>query len=295
MQCTKPIRIQPGRSPTGIKNKFQKEYPEGLEVPCGKCLACRIRSRKEWSLRMLHEMEDHNDSIFITLTYDDAHIPDHQSLSKHHLQLFFKRLRKSISPRRLRYFACGEYGDNTNRPHYHAIIFGLSLGHEDRIHIDESWNLGMIHYGLAEPDSINYVAQYIDKKFTGNLAHEEYTLKNREPVFKLQSMGIGRSYCDTHKDELLDRQCINYRGKTLSLPRYYVKRLGLTNDLAKTRSEELDSQLTETHCGIYATSDQLYYSGDIKDNLLYINSLKKSQLQNDLNLHAKVKLKESKL
>ena len=122
MRCTKPIRLM---------HLNHVEYPDGLLVPCGKCLACRIARRQEWSMRVIHELAGYKDAVFLTLTYSDDHLPDNGSLVVADLQKFFKRLRKQYAKRnngiKLRYYACGEYGDRHGRPHYHAIVCGLSL------------------------------------------------------------------------------------------------------------------------------------------------------------------------
>jgi len=127
MQCTNPVRLFRVRTKFGYKQINPSEYPDGLLVPCGKCMHCRVAKRREWSLRMLHELDEHEDSIFITLTYDEDNVPENMSLRKADLQKFFKRLRKALGDRTIKYFACGEYGDKTERLHYHSIIFGLSL------------------------------------------------------------------------------------------------------------------------------------------------------------------------
>ena len=119
MQCTKPITL----FKVGTKT-----YPLGLEVPCGKCLHCRKKQRSEWAMRLYHELGYHQDSVFLTLTYNDKSLPKNDSLVKRDLQLFFKRLRKALpSDKKIKYFACGEYGDDKECPHYHAIVFGLGL------------------------------------------------------------------------------------------------------------------------------------------------------------------------
>ena len=91
---------------------------------------------------------------------------------------------------------CGEYGDRFGRPHYHAIIFGLSQSKRDKDLISSKWPFGRCYYGSAEPDSIRYVAQYIDKKFSGDLAQTEYDEKKRAPVFRVSSLGLGKAYLE---------------------------------------------------------------------------------------------------
>ena len=113
---------------------------ESLEIPCGKCIGCRLKRSREWAQRCMLELQYHSSAYFITLTYDDLHLPMNEivdndgcivqspvhTLVKRDLQLFMKRLRKN-SRQELRFFGCGEYGDESFRPHYHIIVFGLEL------------------------------------------------------------------------------------------------------------------------------------------------------------------------
>lgn len=118
----------------------EKTWLDWVEIPCGKCEGCRIARSREWANRCMMELEYHDSAYFLTLTYDEEHVPRHwyadpetgeamQSLSleKRHMQLFWKRLRKAFPDDHIRYFMCGEYGSTTFRPHYHAIVFGLHL------------------------------------------------------------------------------------------------------------------------------------------------------------------------
>ena len=113
---------------------------EILQVPCGQCIGCRIDRSRQWANRCMLELQYHDSAYFVTLTYDDLHVPKayypdpdtgeaHQSLTlcKRDFQLWMKRLRKRFSDDKIRFFACGEYGGSTHRPHYHAIVFGLHL------------------------------------------------------------------------------------------------------------------------------------------------------------------------
>lgn len=99
MQCYNPMWLQ----------------KQCMFVPCGCCLGCRVAHAREWSLRLLHELGYWDSAVFLTLTYSDENCP--LSLSKRELQLFWKRLRKAIAPRKIKYFSCGEYGDLYGRPH----------------------------------------------------------------------------------------------------------------------------------------------------------------------------------
>lgn len=289
MDCKKPVRLS-----------------SGLLVPCGRCLACRIQKRREWTLRCLHELEANNhEAMFVTLTYNDDNIPVGQSLRKLHLQQFFKKLRK-LTEKKIRYFAVGEYGDETQRPHYHAIIFGLSFGPKDKNCVMQSWSfcswdnptIRKNSFGIAEPDSIRYVAQYIDKKFTGDLAKIEYDDKGREPVFKLSSKGIGRGYIDKYYEEIKENLKLTLNGVNHSLPRYYINRLDLDISSIQKDAEMVQHKRFKKITGVnHITRDssrderKAYYTKELE----YKRQVQKSRDQHDKNLKSKLNLKRKKL
>ena len=99
MQCTSPFLLK-------------LEDGSIIEVPCNNCLSCKIARQKEWALRMMNEQEYHEHSVFVTLTYDPEHCPE--QIEKRELQLFFKRVRKELEHVKIKYYACGEYGENQN-------------------------------------------------------------------------------------------------------------------------------------------------------------------------------------
>ncbi len=117
------------------------EFQETVQVPCGQCVACRLDYSRQWADRCMLELQYHDSAYFVTLTYNDAHVPMSWSsdpatgeigsrtmtLFKRDFQLFMKRLRKAFPDDHIRYFMCGEYGSKYFRPHYHAILFGLHL------------------------------------------------------------------------------------------------------------------------------------------------------------------------
>ena len=295
MRCKNPVTIK--------KNLDPALYPNGLEVPCGKCFNCRIQKRSEWSLRMLHELDNHADSCFITLTYSDNNLLANRTLAKPHLQLFFKRLRRSLGDVKIRYYACGEYGDKTNRPHYHAIIFGLSLRDEDKLRVMNAWphadwsvpSIRRQSFGLAEPDSIRYVAQYIDKKLSG-VEEKKINGQGRISPFRLCSLGLGGSYCDSNSEQIASGQVLTYRGTPVSVPRYYLKRLGLDTELLKEHAYYTACEEVEKHTGLNIHPDVLKYEY-IDDRLLrsYLKGVKESREQNDRNLKAKKGMRSSTL
>lgn len=159
------------RTPGGAV-ELGKEPRDGerMQLACGGCIGCRMDRAKEWALRCSLEMQQHRKAVFTTLTYDEAHLPP--TLSRRHLQLWLKRLRKASGPNRpLRFFAAGEYGETTNRPHYHAIVYGL--GEADGPLIQETWRQGFTRTEKVTPARIAYVAGYAAKKIGWKLERGE--------------------------------------------------------------------------------------------------------------------------
>lgn len=207
-----------------------------IKIPCGQCLGCRLDHARQWAIRCLHEKKLHNRSAFLTLTYRDADLPSDGGLSKAELQLFFKRLRKETGPG-LRYFACGEYGDRTNRPHYHVLLLSHDL--DDRKYWKESnghrlyrsekltkiWKAGDNFIGDVTYESASYVARYITKKITGKAAGDHYA--GREPEFVVMSRrpGLGAGYFEKYREELLAHDKIIINGQEAEMPRFYKERI----------------------------------------------------------------------
>lgn len=165
-------------------------------VPCGQCLSCRINRRRKWTARILLEAASCAGSIFVTLTYDDDNVPTELIediptgiLNPDHLQDFMKRIRKTrFGP--TRFFACGEYGENTQRPHYHLVMFGKHCNVENQTLIRDIWGMGHITISELNDTRAAYVASYTVKKMTDS---GNKKLKGRPPEFTRMSRrpGIG--------------------------------------------------------------------------------------------------------
>lgn len=222
-----------------------------LQIPCGGCIGCRLDKSRQWMLRLMHEARDHEQKAFLTLTYDDLHLPENGSLDKRHFQLFMKRLRKQHGGK-LRYFMCGEYGDRTDRPHYHAILFGCDFADRtrhskgakgDQIWIskdlDRIWGLGQCYIGSVTPESCGYVSRYIMKKVTGDLANEHYARINPatgeyyllQPEYVNMSLkpGIGKNHYDQFKTDIYPSDTVVSKGKQMPVPKYYDRQLEKEN------------------------------------------------------------------
>lgn len=188
-------------------------------------------------------MHDYNS--FITLTFNEENLPSDRSIKKEHLQKFFKRLRKKLDIP-IRYFACGEYGEKSGRPHYHAIIFGYDFPdkmiwkrqpsgeylYRSKL-LEEAWPYGHSSIGQVTFESAAYVARYVMKKYKGpdeeekNKYYEMVEEKtgeifNVEPEFCLMSRrpGLGKSWLEKYKQDT-EKDYITVRGRKMNYPKYY--------------------------------------------------------------------------
>lgn len=225
------------------------------------------RSR-DWATRIWHEASCHQANSFLTLTYSDDHLPDDYSVSVVEMQKFMKRLRKKLGFR-VRFFGCGEYGDENLRPHYHAIIFGhdfpekrlwrkLPSGHYSYRSevLDTLWTKGHAEIGTVTLESAGYVARYIMKKVNGHQAAEHYWRKHPitgceaqvRPEFICMSSrpGIGRQWYDRFSGDCFPSDFVVVDGQKRPIPRYYTKQLRKASedqywDVKTKRGERADA------------------------------------------------------
>ena len=215
-------------------------YVNGVVAPCGKCFSCRSKYRRQWQLRMQHELLTYNyNAMFLTLTYNDENLPTNHSLSKRDVQLFIKRLRKFYKDVPIRYFAVGEYGDRKLRPHYHLIIYGLKAPEQRRksklnwkygkFLSENIWKKGFTFVGYVDSKCISYVSKYVLKSFVKDISNEDFIKGGMEPVFSLKSSGLGLTWLlnnvTTVVNDLKQGKTVKlFKGRT-SYPRYYRKKL----------------------------------------------------------------------
>lgn len=268
MSCYHPITCY-DVAPKGEKKKelvfsASKALEHGplrpVTVPCRQCLGCRLDYSRQWANRCMLELPYHKSSYFLTITYDDEHLPRSYAcdpdtgeiispaapLVKRDFQLFMKRLRFNTG-QKLRFMAAGEYGETTFRPHFHAIVFGLelndltpykhsALGYQywnsptlDKCWTDENGKLkGYIVAGDVSWDTCAYVARYIMKKQMGPHARQAYAALGLTPEFSLMSRrpGIAKQYYLDHP-EIWDYVKINIStpqgGRSFAHPAYLRK------------------------------------------------------------------------
>lgn len=193
-------------------------------VPCGKCPRCLKRRLNAWAFRLVKEMEQSTSAIFLTLTYENAptSFNGHHTLIKSDYQKFTKRLRKNLQNSNIKYYACGEYGTTTQRPHYHAIVFNLPqtwITNSNKLL--DIWGHGHINISPCNIATIKYVCKYVMKgKFTPTTDHDD-----RNSDFSIMSKKMGLNYLTPqiiryHQDNL--KSFITLPGGIpTSMPRYF--------------------------------------------------------------------------
>jgi hypothetical protein len=204
----------------------------------------------------MHEAQLWPSNAFITLTYAPEHLPDNESLVYDHFQRFMKRLRKRLSGVKsiqvdgvdvfpIRFYMCGEYGENFGRPHYHACLFNVDFPDKkfltktksgDTLYTSEIltklWPYGISSIGDVNFQSAAYVARYIMKKITGDAAFSHYNkvdsdgvIISRTPEFTRMSLkpGIGAGWFDKFHSDVFPHDHVIVKGKECSVPRYYTR------------------------------------------------------------------------
>lgn len=229
-----------------------KKLLDPVKVPCGRCVGCKLERARQWSVRIVHHAQMRELSCFLTLTYDDAHLPHGGSLFKCHLQKFIRQLRKLSKKNhgddfRIEYFGCGEYGEDNQRPHYHLIVLGLDF-QDKKLHSERNgiklctsdaltklWRRGFCTIGEVTPESAAYCARYTMKKVHGSKAARHYTrvdpetgeLTRRTGEFVLMSLKrpIGKNWLSVYKSDAYPSDFVVVSGRKQKPPKFYDKQL----------------------------------------------------------------------
>lgn len=258
MPCFNPLRaFKTSGGDVVFLERSMYDIVQTLSLPCGQCIGCRLERSRQWAMRCLHEASLHKENAFITLTYDDANLPTTGSLFYDDYQLFMKRLRRHAEPIKPRFYMCGEYGEETFRPHYHACIFGYNFpdlkllkktAAGSKIYTSEIlaklWPHGLSSIGDVNFDSAAYVARYCMKKVTGDAGKHHYRrystlvddikidmhtgeIYSHElvPEFNKMSLkpGIGANWYNKFKGDVYPHDYVIINGKEVKPPKYYDK------------------------------------------------------------------------
>lgn len=264
MGCNAPLsgwlsknRTESGKRPF-TTDRSQALVDQPMQVPCGQCIGCRIDKAQSWATRLEAERHFHKHSRFLTVTYDDDHLPEGCTLVKSDLKLFIKRLRhwaRSNLGVRVRFYGAGEYGDSPmvpipgfelGRPHYHVIAYGLYFPDEKKAEasrtgedqfsseaLEKIWGKGRCRVGMVTRDSASYVAGYAVKKMTGDKAEDYYkqidlrtgVVYSVEPEFARMSNrpGIGRGFVEKYQTDVYPADHVVQGGRPRKTPRYFDK------------------------------------------------------------------------
>ncbi len=251
MGCYHPVVV-----PILAKPRYQggKREQTGQLVGCGHCLGCRGDQARNWSIRIMHETLMHQNSWFVTLTYNDERIPENASLRPEDLRVFIKALRREEArtaqkekrvPVPISYFSCGEYGGDNQRPHYHSVLYGPPL--LDRRPwrmsgdhpiwrsetLESHWDHGNTEFGTVTPASAQYVAGYVEKKIHKLDDPDHYLRVDKdtgeivqlEQEFARMSLNpaIGNRWIQKYWKDVYPRDYVVVDGKKFPPPRYYDK------------------------------------------------------------------------
>lgn len=256
--------------------------PREMNVPCGSCLGCRDDRSRHWAARIVHESTLHDYNRFITLTYrdpsvctdeqyaDGLYLPEDGSLDHSHFQKFMKRLRYHVRGITVRYYQVGEYGDENDRPHYHACLFGLRFPDEQLYRhnqgnplfisqtLENLWGYGFATLGSLTYESAAYCSRYCFKKVTGSRADDHYLRYDERgkeywlrPEYATMSRnpGIGAGWFEKYASDVFpsDETPIPGRGTVNGAPRYYTEILKHDNPLLHEQVKEGRKKFAEEH------------------------------------------------
>ncbi len=204
----------------------------------------------------MHEARLHKENCFLTLTYNDENLPEDNGLHHDHFQKFMKRLRKHFKGVQISYYMCGEYGTDGGRPHFHALIFGVSFDHDKKIFskgpsghhnynsatLEKLWPYGFSTIGPVTYDTCNYTARYIMEKHIGKGQEHHYdwfnpkTGKTYSRIAEYNKMStrpaIGMRFLDKFLGDVAYGDFTIIQGKKKPIPKAYIRKL---KDSANTK------------------------------------------------------------
>lgn len=245
MTCFRPLEAwknsEGGKLIFGDNHKWDKYRSEKLRVPCGHCIGCLLDRANDHATRCWCQTQtsDINECCFITLTYDEQHIPKDRYLKIKDQQDFWKRLRYYFKNKKIKYFGCGEYGPKTHRPHWHFCVWGYkptdlkfyNYNHNgDKLYTSKElkniWGNGFVIIGELTYKSACYVSRYCTKKiFKKQKWSKDIGIK---PECTICSKGIGLEYWEKYSENIIKNNGIHIKigdkVKNKRIPKYFMKK-----------------------------------------------------------------------
>lgn len=244
MPCYHPIPAWKGRDGV-VFSEHKSNDGIRIDLPCGRCIGCRLERSRQWATRIIHEAKSNDFNSFVTLTYSAEHLPRRGSLDYSDFQRFMKRTRKHYG-QKIRYYVCGEYGEQLERPHFHACLFGIDFSH-DRVlwsnrgfrlyrspTLEKLWPFGYSTIGELNFETAAYTARYVMKKVTGDMAKSHYEridpdtgeIYQLTPEFNKMSLkpGIGSKFIESYMGDVYPHDYLIVNGVKTKPPRYYDKK-----------------------------------------------------------------------
>lgn len=230
MSCSRPY----------YNDKILNLNGDAVPIPCGQCFCCRLDLQKKYCDRMFCAWHSHDVSAFVTFTYDDEHliIKDgfcNASLSKDDLHKYLDNIKHQLKNVDFEYFACGEYGDKFNRPHYHVLFFGLDYQYHRKF-FEKTWKKGLVKVLPCTSKAFKYVSKYIVKDTAFDNAH--YYDLGLVPPFRKFSRGLGSKVFNQYLDDIFRFGYFVYKGRQIVVNRYYFNRLTLHSPLSRVYREQ---------------------------------------------------------
>lgn len=318
-----------------VYDDFQDSFlKKRVMIPCGKCIGCRLDYSRTWAVRCMLEARQHKYNWFLTLTYDDDHVPVRFSdgvdastgevlpdevvsytLQKEHVSEFMKRLRSRVEDNNIehdhiKFFACGEYGDQTFRPHYHLLLFGCDIpdlefykykggnAYYTSKMLNDIWSdgigknrssRGFVIVGDVSFQSASYVARYCTKKALKGISSEFYSDVGIEPEFTLMSRrpGIAREYFDEKSGQIYDCDSLTVVGSdgsplVVKPPRYFDRLMEIDDPhfikSVKDERKRVGALSRDVVLSNTSLSDDQYLAVQRDNKLAVISALKRGDI-----------------
>lgn len=224
MSCVRPYFRDDVRDFNGDK----------IPIPCGSCFSCRLDIQRMAIDRMFTAWHSHDCSAYVTFTYDDNHLVfqngfEQPTLSKDDVHKYLDNIKHQLRHIDFEYYVCGEYGDKFNRPHYHALFFGLDYQLHEKF-FKSSWKKGSVMVMPVNSGSFRYVAKYLTVPVSRDYLDAHYYDFGLEVPFRKMSRGLGLKVYRQFLDDLNTYGYFEYFGRKIYLNRYYFNKLLLHSD-----------------------------------------------------------------